>query len=224
MGRFNVSIVVPVFNEEEQAANLISRLILLQDYVKDIILVDGGSTDRTVELLSKQFTLISSAKGRANQMNAGAKHASGTWLVFVHADTQFTSRHLNHLIEQATQSQWGRFDVQLDARGMSFRIIEWFINLRSRLTSIATGDQCIFVRKALFDRLGGYADIPLMEDVDFSKRAKRLAKPACLNIKVITSARRWLTHGVIKTVVLMWKLRLLFWLGVEPEKLAKLYR
>jgi len=224
MGRFNVSIVVPVFNEEEQAANLISRLILLQDYVKDIILVDGGSTDRTVELLSKQFTLISSAKGRANQMNAGAKHASGTWLVFVHADTQFTSRHLNHLIEQATQSQWGRFDVQLDARGMSFRIIEWFINIRSRLTSIATGDQCIFVRKALFDRLGGYADIPLMEDVDFSKRAKRLAKPACLNIKVITSARRWLTHGVFKTVVLMWKLRLLFWLGVEPEKLAKLYR
>lgn len=224
MSQFNVSIVVPVFNEQEQASRLINRLTLLKEYVKDIILVDGGSTDNTVALLSKQFNVITSEKGRANQMNAGAKHATGTWLVFVHADTQFTSRHLNHLIEHATQSQWGRFNVQLDARGVGFRVIEWFINQRSRVTGVATGDQCIFVRKTLFARLGGYANIPLMEDVDFSKRAKQLAKPACLKVKVITSARRWLNHGVVNTVVLMWKLRLLYWLGVEPEKLAKLYR
>ena len=224
MSAFNVSVIVPVYNESAQVQALIQRLHVLQEDVQDIIVVDGGSSDNTAQKLSKHFTVISSEKGRANQMNAGAKHAKGTWLVFVHADTQFGVSHLKCLIEHASMHQWGRFNVRLDAQGLSFRTIEWFINQRSRITGIATGDQCIFVRKRFFDSLSGFANIPLMEDVDFSKRAKKASKPKCLSKKVVTSARRWQTYGVVHTVFLMWKLRWLFWLGTPADKLAKLYR
>ena len=224
MSPFNVSIIVPVFNEASQLPELIDRLTLLKEYVADIIVVDGGSNDGSAEQLSKYFTLISSEQGRATQMNAGAKHASGTWLVFVHADTQFSPSHLRYMIDQASLHKWGRFNVTLNAKGMSYRVIEWFINQRSRLTKVATGDQCIFVRKRFFDQLNGFAQIPLMEDVDFCKRAKSLASPKCLSESVKTSARRWQKHGVIKTVLLMWQLRLYFWWGVSPDILADKYR
>jgi len=224
MSGFNVSIIVPVFNEAQQVDDLIYRLTLLNDYVKEIIVVDGGSDDGCAEKLASKFTVIKSKKGRANQMNAGAKQAQGTWLVFLHADTHFNSSHLRAMVDQASLHQWGRFNVRLDAQGLSFRVIEWFINQRSRLTGVATGDQCIFVRRDFFQALNGFAQIPLMEDVDFSKRAKKRASPKCLTAKVVTSARRWQQHGVIKTVFLMWQLRLYFWWGVSPDVLADKYR
>lgn len=223
MNRFNVSIIVPIFNEGDQVSDLTQRLTLLNDYVTDIIIVDGGSTDGCNEKLAKNFTVINSEKGRAKQMNAGAQQAQGTWLVFLHADTHFNSSLLRAMIDQATLHQWGRFNVQLNARGLSYRVIEWFINTRSRLTNVATGDQCIFVRKRFFESLNGFKDIPLMEDVDFSKRARIHAPPKCLTEVVKTSARRWQKYGVIKTVLLMWQLRLYFWLGKSPEVLAKKY-
>lgn len=224
MNQFNVSIIVPVLNESTQVTPLMNRLMVLSDYVKDIVIVDGGSEDGTQALLAKHFNVIKSDTGRAKQMNLGAKHAQGTWLIFLHADTQFTPSHLKAMIDEASLHQWGRFNVTLDAKGVAYRVIEWFINQRSWLSGIATGDQCIFVRMRLFEQLGGFLDIPLMEDVDFSKRAKNIAKPKCLTKTVITSARRWQTYGIIKTVCLMWKLRFYFWLGAPPEKLAKLYR
>lgn len=224
MSGFNVSIIVPVFNEAQQVDDLIYRLTLLNDYVKEIIVVDGGSDDGCAEKLASKFTVIKSKKGRANQMNAGVKQAQGTWLVFLHADTHFNSSHLRAMVDQASLHQWGRFNVRLDAQGLSFRVIEWFINQRSRLTGVATGDQCIFVRRDFFQALNGFAQIPLMEDVDFSKRAKKRASPKCLTAKVVTSARRWQQHGVIKTVFLMWQLRLYFWWGVSPDVLADKYR
>lgn len=224
MNQFNVSIVVPIFNEGDQVTDLFNRLTLLQDYVKDIVIVDGGSSDGCDVALAKKFNVIKSEKGRAIQMNAGAKQAQGTWVVFLHADTHFNSSHLRAMIDQASLHQWGRFNVTLNAKGFSFRVIEWFINQRSRLTSVATGDQCIFVRKRFFEALKGFAEIPLMEDVDFSKRAKKQATPKCLSVPVKTSARRWQKHGVINTVLLMWQLRYAFWRGASPDKLAEKYR
>ena len=224
MGQFNVSIVVPVYNEAAQVISLVNRLDSLKDYVKDIIIVDGGSNDDGDVTLAKHFTLIQSEKGRAQQMNAGAQLAQGTWIIFLHADTHLSASLLRAMVDQASLHQWGRFDVKLDARGFVFRVIEWFINHRSRLTGVATGDQCIFVRKRLFDELKGFTEIPLMEDVDFSKRAKKMAPPKCLKQTVITSARRWQTYGLVKTVLLMWQLRYAFWRGVSPEKLAEKYR
>lgn len=224
MHQFNVSIIVPVLNEGEQASALINRLLSLKEYSHDILIVDGGSTDGSVEKFAAHFKVINSEKGRAKQMNVGARHAKGSWLVFVHADTEFKVAHLKHMVDQSSQHQWGRFNVTLDAKGLSFRVIEWFINVRSRLTGVATGDQCIFTRTSFFKQLNGFADIPLMEDVHFSKQAKLLAKPKCLAMRVKTSARRWQTFGVMKTVFLMWKLRLLYWYGVEPDILAKMYR
>ncbi len=224
MSRFNVSIVVPVLNEADQLTALMNRLRLLQDRVSEIIVVDGGSDDGSLEKLANEFTVIQAPKGRAQQMNAGAAQATSTWIVFLHADTQLTPAHISEMVGSASTFQWGRFNVKLDARGLAYRVIEWFINQRSRLSSIATGDQCIFVRKRFFDEMGGFANLPLMEDVEFCKRAKRRAKPACLGKTVATSARRWQQFGVIKTVLLMWKLRLYFWLGVSADDLAKQYR
>jgi rSAM/selenodomain-associated transferase 2 len=224
MSNFNLSIVVPVYNEADQVDKLIRRLRLLNDgLVADIIIVDGGSTDDTAERLSQQFNVIQSDKGRANQMNAGAKVATGIWVMFVHADTDIGPSHIAAAVSHGALHKWGRFDVRLSAKGFSFRVIEAFINWRSRLTKVATGDQCIFVRKSVFDQLNGFTDMPLMEDVDLSKRLKKLGKPACLEKTVVTSSRRWEENGVVPTVLLMWKLRYLFWRGVSAEKLAKLY-
>jgi rSAM/selenodomain-associated transferase 2 len=225
MNNFNLSIIVPVYNEAEHTEKLIRRLRLLNDgLVADIIIVDGGSTDGTAEKLSQQFNVIQSQKGRANQMNAGAKLATGTWLMFVHADTEVAPSHIEAAVSQGAMHKWGRFDVKLSGSKFSFRVIETFINLRSKLTGVATGDQCIFVRKAVFDELDGFTNIPLMEDVDLSKRLKACGKPACLKKVIVTSSRRWEEYGTLNTVLLMWKLRYLFWRGVSPEELAKLYR
>lgn len=225
MSQFNLSIIVPVYNEADQLEKLIRRLRLFGDgLVKDVIVVDGGSTDGTPEKLAQEFFVIKSNKGRANQMNAGAKVASGTWLLFLHADTELTSGHISTAISEGALYKWGRFDVKLSGKKWTYRIIEWFINKRSRLTSVATGDQCIFVRRSVFEDVGGFDDMPLMEDVAISKKLRKLSKPACIEKTVTTSSRRWDEKGTIKTVWLMWKLRFYYWCGVRPDRLAKMYR
>lgn len=220
---YNLSIIVPVLNEESQAAALVRRLQILSEVVKEIIIVDGGSTDNTRALLAEHFPVLTSPAGRARQMNTGAAAASGTWLFFLHADTSLGLENIHCAIRESATGSWGRFDVSLSGQRFMWRVIAGLINLRSRLTGIATGDQCIFVRKKLFDEVGGFEDIPLMEDVSLSKRLKRYAKPVCVDSKVVTSSRRWMKNGIWKTIFLMWKLRFLFWLGKDPAALHAMY-
>ncbi|EAT12506.1 glycosyltransferase family 2 protein [Bermanella marisrubri] len=222
---YNVSVVVPVLNEEQQVQQLINRLRLLQSEItEDIIIVDGGSHDKTRALLSEEFHVIASQAGRAKQMNAGALEAKGAWIFFLHADTDLRPKHIKQSISDSTGYKWGRFNVRFDDKRWPFLMIAFFMNWRSRLTGIATGDQCIFIRQSVFKTLGGYSDIPLMEDIDISKRLKRYSKPACIQTPIVTSARRWQQKGIIRTIFLMWKLRFLYWLGKSPEILAKEYR
>lgn len=222
---YNVSVVVPVLNEEQQVQALINRLRLIQSEItEDIIIVDGGSQDQTKALLNEEFHVISSLPGRAQQMNTGAQKAQGTWIFFLHADTELRPKHIKQAISDATGAKWGRFNVRFDDKRWPFRMIAFLMNWRSRLTGIATGDQCIFIRRSIFKTLGGYAEIPLMEDIEISKRLKSYSRPACISLPIVTSARRWQTKGIMKTIWLMWKLRWLYWLGKSPEALAEEYR
>jgi len=195
--------------------------------VNEWICCDGGSTDATLELLQDRgISICQSGKGRALQMNAGAKHCQSDILLFIHADTELCEEHIQSIKElmQDDAVVGGHFDVRLSGPHWAFRIIEWFMNHRSCLTGISTGDQCLFVRREVFEAMGGFPEQALMEDVEFSKRLKRHGKVACLHQKVTTSSRRWEKHGIVKTIWLMWKLRFLYWLGTSPEKLSRMYR
>ncbi len=225
MSGFNISIIVPIYNESAQVDRLANRLRLLKDdWVKEIIIVDGGSSDGCTELLKKEFTVLTGPKGRAAQMNFGAQQATGSWLLFLHADTHLDSHHVKQAMGEGALYQWGRFNVRLSGNHIMFRVIEWFINWRSRITSVATGDQCLFIRKKLFDEISGFSNIPLMEDVEICKRMRKRYKPKNIRTPVVTSSRRWHQGGVYKTIWLMWKIRFLYWRGVSPDKLANLYR
>lgn len=220
-----ISIVVPTLNE---AAGIRDALAALQSYRgrgHEVIVADGGSSDRTLELARglADVTLVA-PRGRAAQMNAGARAASGSALLFLHADTLLPAR-ADELIAAALETRpWGRFDVRIGDPLPLLRLVGWMMNLRSRLGGIATGDQAIFVRREQFEDLGGYAAIPLMEDVELSVRLRRVAPPACLRERVVTSPRRWLARGVLRTILLMWRLRLAYALGADPASLAKRYR
>jgi len=221
----SLAIVVPVFNEEAVLPELITNLQQID--ADELIVVDGGSTDHTCRLLAgSPIRWISSSPGRAAQMNAGSQECKSDILLFIHSDTIIDSSHLL-AVKQAMQDELvvgGRFDVRLSGDGLPFRVIAYFINLRSRLSGISTGDQCQFVRRSVFEHMGGFPEQALMEDIEFSKRLKRYGKLACLRQKVVTSSRRWERYGVMRTVWLMWKLRFLYWLGVSPDKLAQKYR
>lgn len=216
-----LSIVIPALNEAERIGAALQALAALRRRGCEVIVVDGGSSDRTRELAEPLCDrVISAARGRAVQMNAGAHHASGDALLFLHADTRLPPDGEILIRDALMHHLWGRFDVEIESRHRALKVVACAMNLRSRLSGIATGDQAIFVRR---DAFPGFAPIALMEDIAFSREMKRRGAPACLRERVRTSGRRWETRGVLRTVVLMWRLRLLYYLGARPERLARLY-
>jgi len=221
-----ISIIIPALNEEKNLSELLNRLQSGFSQAHEIIVVDGGSVDNTLFIAQQSGCAVLVSKPcRALQMNSGASIATGDVLLFLHADTLLPEDALRAILNSCvTLRCWGRFDVRLSSDRFVFRIIERMINLRSRLTSIATGDQAIFITRDLFAQTGGFPEIVLMEDVAFSKILKSYSSPLCLKEKAITSSRRWEIRGVIPTVLLMWKLRLYYFLGVPADKLSKLYR
>jgi rSAM/selenodomain-associated transferase 2 len=217
-----LSIVIPTLNEVSHIESLLAQL---SDENVELIVVDGGSDDHTAQRASVHAKLIHNSAGRALQMNTGAAIASADWLWFLHADTQL-SQPLKAYIDEITQSSslWGHFKVRLDDARFIYRVIERLMNARSCFTSVATGDQGLFVDRRLFDELGGYPELSLMEDVALSKRLRKVMPVKCSALPLITSARRWQQRGVLKTIVLMWWLRLAYVLGVSPARLSQWYR
>ncbi|HEX8246093.1 MAG TPA: TIGR04283 family arsenosugar biosynthesis glycosyltransferase [Longimicrobium sp.] len=219
--------IVPTLNEAAEIAASLHALHPLRARGCEVVVVDGGSTDATVELARPLADrVLQSERGRARQQNTGAAAASGDVLLFLHADTRLPANADERVIGGLERSGrgWGRFDVRLTGRHPALRVIERMMGVRSRLTGIATGDQAIFVRRDWFRRAGGFPEIPLMEDVALSKELKRLGPPLCLRDPVTTSSRRWEERGVMRTMLLMWRLRLEFWLGADPARLAERYR
>ena len=218
-------IVMPVLNECDTLQPALRALQAMRQRGAELVVVDGGSTDSTWAL-ARAFVdqVMLAPRGRAAQMNAGARACKADVLLFLHADSRLPD-HADTLIAQAMNSghRWGRFDVRIDGLHPMLRMVERLMNLRSGLTGIATGDQAMFVRRDVFELLSGFADLPLMEDIELSKRLKKLGQPACVKIPVLTSARRWQQHGVWRTIVLMWRLRLAYFWGASPHALALRY-
>ncbi len=233
----SISIIVPLYNEGENVWGLVHHLreVAAQH---EVILVDASDDAASIELIKRVekfagnlsgWRVLSAANsavnsGRAVQMNAGARRASGRILVFLHCDTRLTRASLRHIQAAVGKgAKWGRFNIVLNAHGFIYRLIETMMWIRSRLRKLATGDQVIFVRTELFFQVGGFLEIPLMEDIALSTKLSRLHKPALIAEPVQTSARRWQNRGAISTILLMWKLRFLYWVGVSPHRLNRLY-
>jgi rSAM/selenodomain-associated transferase 2 len=222
-----ISIIVPVLNESTALPALLERLLPLQQQSCEVLLVDGGCVDGSAALIEAAgFRVVHSQQGRARQMNAGAALATGDVLLFLHADTELPPGAIGCVREALATGvhRWGRFDVCIRGRHWMLPVVATMMNLRSRLSGVATGDQSIFVCRSIFDAVGGFADQPLMEDIALSKRLRGISRPACITHQVITSGRRWETRGVWRTMVLMWRLRWNYWRGVAPELLARAYR
>jgi rSAM/selenodomain-associated transferase 2 len=225
-----LSVIMPVLNEEQILGKTLSHSLALG--FDEVIVVDGSSQDRTTDLVTSlmqindgTLSLLIASPGRASQMNAGAAISQGDVLVFVHADTQLPA-NARVQIEQALADPayaCGRFDVQFEPETRWGRIISGMMNRRSRWSGIATGDQALFVRRECFEQLGGFADVPIMEDIDFTRRLKRAGRMAALQSTVVTSYRRWKQGGPLKTIALMWLLRALYWLGISPRTLTRMY-
>lgn len=236
MAAMTISVIIPTLNEESTLAHTLEHTFQLG--FDEIIVVDGGSTDRTrgivlhfamsrerSDLISCPVTSTNASCGRATQMNAGAALSRSDVLLFLHADTLLPD-HAREAIEKALSEapcMGGRFDIRFAQNTWVGSVISTMMNARSRLSGIATGDQAIFVRRETFEAMGGYAAIPLMEDIDFTRRLKRQGRVATLRHQVTTSYRRWESQGPIRTIVFMWALRLLYWCGVSPEKLSRFY-
>jgi rSAM/selenodomain-associated transferase 2 len=221
-----LSIISPCLDEQEGIAATLATLAPLRARGAEVIVADGGSRDDTVARATPLADLVIAApRGRARQMNAGAMRARGEILLFLHADSLLPDAADLLIVDglKRLRRGWGRFDVAIAGRHPLLRVVERLINLRSRLTGIATGDQAIFVTRSLFTAAGEYPDIALMEDVALSKRLKRFGPPLCLNHRLTTSGRRWEKRGVLRTIVLMWRLRLAYWFGADPAKLAVRY-
>jgi rSAM/selenodomain-associated transferase 2 len=223
----SLSVVIPALNE---GASIAVTLHSLQSWRKrgvEVIVADGGSSDETcARARPLADRIITAPRGRARQMNAGFQASHGDVILFLHADSlppTMGDAHIAHALEDL-EKLWGRFDVNITGKPFMLRVVAWFMNHRSRLSGIATGDQGIFVRRKTFERIGGFADIPLMEDVEICKRLNALCKPACLKSRITTSGRRWEAHGVWRTIFLMWKLRWMYSRGSTPESLAAMYR
>jgi rSAM/selenodomain-associated transferase 2 len=220
------SVIVPVLNEANRIDDFLAAIRKQTTHNDaEIIVVDGGSSDDTTQRArAANATVIESPRGRALQQNAGANVATGNILVFLHADTTLPENAFS-LIASALSAQrvWGRFDVTIASNDSLLRLVATMMNLRSRVSGIATGDQCIFVQREAFIAVGGFPSQPIMEDIEISKRLKRISKPVCLSECVITSARRWQKYGVLRTIMLMWWLRFAYAIGVPPTRLETLY-
>jgi len=220
------SIIIPTINESLSIEHSLQKLIPLIKEGHEIIVVDGGSEDETISIC-KTYTdkVFISKKGRALQMNLGALHATNNILVFLHADTLLPN-NVTPLILNAlnkSDSQWGRFNVKFNNKNFIMSVIALLMNIRSCVTGIVTGDQTLFVKKELFNKINGYKEIPLMEDIELSKSLKKYSKPICLSASVISSSRRWETNGYLRTILLMWKLRFLYFFGVSANRLVRQY-
>jgi rSAM/selenodomain-associated transferase 2 len=231
-----ISIIIPTFNEADNLPHLFAHITGLNPPPQQVLLVDGGSNDNSFELVQNliadvtrdnqsdiDWQVVKSQAGRARQMNKGAALATGDILLFLHADTKLPAQAITDVKTATQDKKWGRFDVRLDSPDWMLKLVSKMINLRSRLTGIATGDQAIFIKRDLFEQIGGYPDQALMEDVEISKCLKTIGKPACLTTKVITSARRWQQHGTCRTILLMWQLRFDYWRGVPTDNIWQRY-
>ena len=219
-----ISIIVPTLNEKENLSRLLSSLFAWQELGDEVILVDGGSSDDTLKQAKSADIVIETGRGRGIQMNIGTTRCSGRILWFLHADSTLQFHAREDILDSISQGfEWGYFDVRIDASERMYRVIERGMNLRSRYTRIATGDQGMFVTKSLFDKVGGFKDIPLMEDVDLSKRLRMLGRPAICQTTITTSPRRWRQGGIFRTILTMWFLRLAWFFGIPAERLAKIY-
>lgn len=225
-----ISVIIPTLNEETSLPRTLA--CLSASALNEIIIVDGGSTDGTLSLAQEfcartaNARLITAPRGRARQMNEGAKVSQGETLLFLHADTQLPTQ-AGRVIESALAKHTavgGRFNVRFDSPSAWGRVISSFMNHRSRLTGIATGDQALFVRRHVFELLGGFSEIPLMEDIEFSGRLQQAGRTVALRDTVVTSFRRWDTQGPLRTILLMWTLRFLYWIGVSPLRLSRWYK
>lgn len=222
-----LSVIVPVLDEAAAIERMLQALQALRACGAEIIVVDGGSCDGTADLAGRHTDrVIRSTRGRAHQMNVGAAASSGEVLLFLHADTLLPDGANSLILDglNASGRAWGRFDVNIAGHPPMLRLIACLMNLRSRLTGIATGDQALFVRREDFWAVEGFPLQPLMEDIEMSRRLKERSAPLCLRARVTTSGRRWEQHGIWRTIFLMWSLRLRYWLGTPAEKLAKAYR
>ncbi len=223
-----LSIIIPALNEAANIRNTLTALAPLRSLGAEVIVVDGGSKDETRQLAAPYCDqVVSSPAGRAVQMNTGCETSQGDVLLFLHADTRLPPDADQLILDGMRQSKrkWGRFNVIIEGQHPMLRVVAWFMNHRSRLTGIATGDQAIFVNRAAFEAAGRYATIRLMEDIALSTTLKRTAgPPLCLAARVTTSGRRWETHGVWRTIWLMWTLRARYALGADPDQLHALYR
>lgn len=222
-----LTVILPVLNEAACIQATLGTLQAMRGRGVEVIVCDGGSDDGTAKLaVPWADRVLSTPRGRARQMNAGAALAGSPVLLFLHADTRLPD-HADDLVLTglATSGRvWGRFDVRIAGKPGLLRMVAFFMNRRSRWSGIATGDQAIFVRREAFETVGGFPDQPLMEDIELSKRLRRFGPPLCLPEKVVTSGRRWEQHGAWRTIWLMWRLRWLYWLGVSAERLAGMYR
>jgi rSAM/selenodomain-associated transferase 2 len=221
-----LSLIIPVLNEEEF---FIKEKSFIQSALKqqhEIIIVDGGSTDQSLTYAKKlDCKIILTKPSRGHQLHLGTIASSHKYLVFLHADTKLPKQGLETIAELLNQPNigWGRFNVSFSNKKLIFKIIAWFMNKRSCLTGIVTGDHTLFIKRDIYQASGGFSDIPIMEDVELSKRLKKLTRPFCLQKAVITSSRKWENNGIIKTIVLMWCIRALFFIGMPAEKLTNLY-
>jgi rSAM/selenodomain-associated transferase 2 len=221
-----LTVVIPCLNEEREIGATLGALAPARARGVEVIVADGGSADATLSIAGPAVDrIVNAPRGRASQMNAGALAASGDVLLFLHADTRMP-RDFDNVVLQGLESggrEWGRFDVHIDGRHRLLALVAAMMNVRSRITGIATGDQALFVRRAVFREIGGFASIPLMEDIALTRALRRRGPPLCLRERVITSGRRWDEHGLMNTVLLMWRLRYAYWRGVDPRELARRY-
>lgn len=221
-----VSVIIPVLNERENLDRLLGELQGIRAAGHEIIVVDGGSHDGSTSIAQgRSDKFIRHERGRGIQMNAGAYCATGEVLLFLHADTRLPPDFLSAVQAACNHNlgQWGFFRIRLSGNNRLFRIIDTCMNLRSRFTGIATGDQCLFVTKQLFREDGGYEEIPIMEDIALCRRLKRTCQPVVLSDSVTTSSRRWQQQGAVKTIISMWVLRLAYYLGISPSRLVRFY-